>query len=409
MFRLASLVLGTALGLALIEATATVWIWFDDGVYTPATELFRRAQNIYVRDLTTRGDCRYVDTLYPHPYLAFVHNGNPPCGLRNINNVGLFNDDFPTVKIAHRYVVLLTGGSVASNLGQNWAPPAPRYLEEELNAHYVSPSGQPWLVLNGGDGAWKQPQQLILFALHATAVDAVVTLDGFNEHYYFRPQVDQRLESPASSFVDVNPFAADEDFGDAATGWVIGRVAGALASNPVLRHSHAAYMVVRRIESVARGKGTQNPNKRTTLRSFFALPADARADPEKLFAVQLGLYQKYVRGIEAIARDNGVKSAYFLQPVPAWGKTLSEEEKRNAGDLGYRDTYRRMVAGMMSLRERGLAVHDLGDLLQDETGTIYEDFIHFAREPDGRSPGYRLMAARMARSLAEAWGLRRKR
>ena len=89
----------------------------EDGRYTPAAELFERTQNTYVRDTTKGSACRYVDTLFPHPYLAFVHHANPPCGIPWVNNVGLFGDDFPTVKRTDRYVILLTGGSVASQLG----------------------------------------------------------------------------------------------------------------------------------------------------------------------------------------------------------------------------------------------------------------------------------------------------
>ncbi|MFO1079919.1 MAG: hypothetical protein U1E23_04740 [Reyranellaceae bacterium] len=404
-----STLIGIVFALALIELTAIVWLYLEDGQYTPAKVLFERAQNTYVRDLTKKADCRYVDTLFPHPFLAFVHNGNPPCGLANINNIGLFNDDFLAVKRADRYVVLLTGGSVASQLGQNFpSPPAPRYLEEELNRNYVSPNGKPFLVLNGGDGAWKQPQQLIIFSMYATTVDAVVTLDGYNEHYYFRPGTPLRLESPASNFLEVNPFAADENFGDAAVGWVIGRVAGLLGNNPFLSHSHAAYMVIRGIERVAKSKDRFGSSNRTTLTGFFALPKELYDNPDTLFALQLGLYQKYARGIEAIARDNNLKSAYFLQPVPAWGKTLSEEEKKVVGSLDYGDVYRRIVAGMLTLRDRGLALYDLGDLLKDQPGTFYEDDIHFIRTSSGDSPGYRLMAARMGSILAQTWNLQRK-
>src|SRR5690349_4306021 len=180
-----TILIGIVMALAVVEVTAIVWLYLEDGHYTSAEELFERTQNTYVKDLTKDTDCRYVDTLFPHPYLAFVHHGNPPCGLKHTNNVGLFGPDFPSIKPADRYVVLVTGGSVASQLVQNWPDPAPHYLEEELNRHYVSPNGKPWLVLNGGDGAWKQPQQLILFSLYAASVDAVVTVDGYNEHFFF--------------------------------------------------------------------------------------------------------------------------------------------------------------------------------------------------------------------------------
>lgn len=400
--------LGFIFALVLIEGAAIVWLYIEDGRYTPAAELFERTQNTYVRDTTKGTACRYVDTLFPHPYVAFVHHANPPCGLPYVNNVGLFGDDFPTVKRTDRYVVLLTGGSVASQLGQNFAPPAPRYLEEELNKRYVSPTGKPFLVLNGGDGAWKQPQQFILFSTYATSVDAVLTLDGFNEHYFFWKGAEERLERPLSNFIEVNPFVADENFGDAAIGWVMGRLAGSLALNPVLGSSHAAYLVIRGIEAAAKGKDIIKSNKRTTLNSIFRMPDDIRKDYDRAFAVQLGLYQKYARGIEAVARDNNVKTAYFLQPAPGYGKTLTDEEKRAAGDLAYADMYRRIVDGMLTLRTHGLQIYDLGDLLSNEKETIYADHIHFYRSSDGESRGYRLMATRIGEILADTWGLQRK-
>jgi hypothetical protein len=67
-----------------------------------------------------------------------------------------------------------------------------------------------------------------------------------------------------------------------------------------------------------------------------------------------------------------------------------------------------MVAGMMTLRDRGLAIYDLGDLLKDEKGTFYADDIHFIRVKGAESPGYRLMAARVGQLLAETWGLKPK-
>ena len=400
---------GIVMALAVIEVTAIAWLFIEDGHYTPAAELYERTQNTYVRDATRGTACRYVDTLFPHPYLAFVHHNNPPCGLAYVNNIGLFGDNFPTVKRTDRYVILLTGGSVASQMAQNWGPPAPHYLEDELNKKYVSPNGKPFEILNGGDGAWKQPQAFILFSMYATSVDAVVTLDGFNEYYSFWPGAEERLERPESNFLEVNPFVADENFGDAAIGWVIGRVAGVLSQNVILGHSHAAYMIIRGIESVAKSKDIFKSKKKTTIKGLFELPEEIRKDHDLAFAVQLSLYQKYERAIEAIAKDNGIKTAYFLQPVPAYGKVLTEDEKKAAGDLAYGELYRRIVAGMMTLKDKGMPIYDLGDVVQGHAETLYADHIHFYRKyPTGESAGYQIMAERMATQLAETWGLQKK-
>ena len=221
LFGLISLFVGMVLALGAVELMAIAWLFIDEGRYTPAKELFDRTQNTFVRDLMKGSDCRYIDRLFPHPYVGFVHHANPPCGRPNVNNVGLFNDDLPTVKRDDRYTILLTGGSIASQLAQFDPPPSPKYLQEELNAHYVSPNGKPFLVLNGGDGGWKQPQPFILFALYASAVDAVAVIGGLNEYYNFRHYTRVRLERPESNFLDVNPFVADENFGDAAIGWVM--------------------------------------------------------------------------------------------------------------------------------------------------------------------------------------------
>ena len=106
--------------------------------------------------------------------------------------------------------------------------------------------------------------------------------------------------------------------------------------------------------------------------------------------------------------DLGLKSAYFIQPAPAIGKTLTDEEKQLVGDLSYRDVYRKMIAGLMTLRERGLPIYDLGDIFANEKGKIYADHIHYWRDAKSESPGNRLMAARIADQLAETWGLQKK-
>lgn len=407
-FRIIGILFGIVLGAALIEVSAIAWLYFENYRYEPADKLFESMQNVYVRGVTRSANCRYIDTLFPHPYLAFVHHGNPPCGIPNVNNAGLFNDDLPVVKRPDRFTILLTGGSVASQLAQN-EPSGPRFLEEELNKHYVSPNGKPFLVLVGGDGAWKEPQPFILFALYASAVDGVVSLEGGNERFLFVPGTESRLEKPASNFLAVNPFAADENFGDAAIGYLMGRIAGALAEAPILGHSHAVYLIVRGIEAAAKGHGNLKSSKRTTLDSLFAMPEEIRKDPDKLFAVQLGLYRKYMSMTEAIAKNQGVKSAYFMAPVPAYGKELSEEEKRAVGDLSYGPRYRRMVDGMMKLRDEGVPVYDLGEVFKDVRQQIYaDDSGHMLRTENNDSRGNRIMAAKMAETIAAAWDLKSK-
>jgi hypothetical protein len=400
--KLVSAAIGVVIALALLEIAAIAWLGLRDGRYTPAPELFQRGTNTFVRETANSRGCRYADTLFPHPYLASVHHANPPCGIADLNNVGLFGADYPAIRRDDRYTILLTGGSVAAQMGQMLKPPAPHYLEEALNARYVSPTGKPFLVLNGGDGAWKQPQQMILFSLFADRVDAVVTLDGYNEQHLFRPGTTARFELPGNNFIDANPIVAQDSFGSVVASWLAGRVAGWMEQS-LLVHSHAAYLV-----SEALSRATTNPENigANTYWRMMVLPSEIYDNADKLYAWQLAQWRKYIEIMDLTAKSHGVKAMFFLQPVPAVGKTLTEDEKRATPDASYGERYQRIVRDLEALNQGGIAVRSLLDVFAGETGTIYADWIHALQQPDGESRGYRLMADRMAHDMAEGWGLR---
>ena len=162
------------------------------------------------------------------PIVAFVHHANPPCGMPWVNNVGLFGPDFPTVKPTDRYVVMLTGGSVASQLGA-----------EPEAAGAALPRG-------GAEQEVRQPQRQALDGAErrrrrlegAAALHPVLALRQLGRRHGHAGRLQRALScsSPAcgpsgssgrlSNFIEVNPFVADENFGDAAIGWVMGRIAG---------------------------------------------------------------------------------------------------------------------------------------------------------------------------------------
>jgi hypothetical protein len=123
---------------------------------------------------------------------------------------------------------------------------------------------------------------------------------------------------------------------------------------------------------------------------------------------QLAQYRRYIRLMNLIAREEGVKAIFFLQPVPALAKTLTDAERQVNPDMWYRDHYRNVVSTLRELRKEGIAVYDIVDVFADEKGTIYADDVHPQRANNGESRGYRLIAARMARDMAAAWGLQSK-
>jgi len=401
LLKLSAFLFSAILLVLLLEAGSFAVLAWRYGGFTSSRERFRRDTNTYTERVTRSGACSYVDTLFPHPYLAFVHHGNAPCGIPDINNIGLFGRNYPSEKSPDKFVVLLTGGSVAAQFAQ-FHNAAPSYLEQILNRDYVSPKGGAFEVLNGGDGAWKQPQQTILLMLYADAVDGVVTLDGFNEHYMIGSG--KRFEYPANNFITVNPLAV-EDFDAIARSWIWGGVHRFAAQNPVLSRSSTVYLILKVLGPAVRGEVPADARK-TTVDSLFALPPDW--EPSKRIDWSQKQYRKYITMMQSVARDSGLLSAFFIQPVPAIGKTLTAKEKAVTGDLSYASTYRSMTDSLLALRSGGVPIYSLLDMFQDSQETLYGDEIHMIQGTDGESVGYRMMAEQMVRVLAQSWHLKRR-
>jgi hypothetical protein len=176
-----------------------------------------------------------------------------------------------------------------------------------------------------------------------------------------------------------------------------------VARNRILSRSQAVSIVLARVDASLR-QDLQSAQPKTTVNTIFALPAGW--GEEKRIAWADGQYRKYIRAMDAVAEQNGVLAAHFIQPVPAIAKPLTEAEKRVVGDLGYRERYRRITNDVLALASEGTPIYSLLDLFEHNPHTLYADVIHLRQAPDGESEGYRLMAERMATVLAQTWKLR---
>jgi hypothetical protein len=184
--KFAALCLGIIAALAGLEILSTAWLTIRDGRYTPARGTLRHVAKTRTSRTSpaaaaalagTSTRCSRIHTS-PSSTTATI-----PAAFPAPTTSACWATAYPVARNPDRYVILLAGGSVASQISQLAQPGRRSFLEEELNRAYVSPTGKPFLVLNGGLGAWKQPQQLILLAIYGDFIDAVVTLDGYNEQH----------------------------------------------------------------------------------------------------------------------------------------------------------------------------------------------------------------------------------
>src|SRR5262249_30144168 len=77
----------------------------------------------------------------------------------------------------------------------------------ELLEKNFSYEGRRIVVINGASASWKEPQQLIQLLLNANAIDAVVSIEGFNElAFHFSSKYHYDMAAPMlQTYARANP------------------------------------------------------------------------------------------------------------------------------------------------------------------------------------------------------------
>lgn len=397
-----SLSLGFLLSIGLCELLAMGVTVFRTGRLLKLPHDIRSQGNAFA--LSVAGQMGgYMDTLHPHPYLAHVHRPTPGSS-SPVNNIGLFGRDMPSRRDESFFTILVTGGSVACQVAGSSEETA--FLEREFRSYRAAGTGRPIRVINGADGAWKQPQQAITVLLYHNAVDAVVTLDGFNEHYCLNGNL-TRMEIPSSNYQAVSPLA-DSSPDSFVKAWWIKNAADTCANLPLINRLHCTYYVHQGLvqwgRSVMRSDSDMAGSSAATA-ALFSLPADW--SPKEREDYNFNLYREHIRSIHYLLQPRGIPHLHLLQPVPALYKALTDKEKAVVGDLGYVDVYRRVESMFAELRAEGIPTGSLLRVFETTPSTVYADPIHCVIKPGTRpgtfsSTGYKLMAQEIARQLSAA-------
>lgn len=339
--------------------------WFDSGVAWAGNNAF--ASQI---GGTLAG---YTATLAVHPYLAHVHKAGP-----GINRQGLFGRDFPQARDPHVYQVLVTGGSVACQLAG--IRPEDGALTVELEKNYISANGRPIRVYNGADGAWKLPQQTILMMMYAGRFDLVISVDGFNEHYKVKGDL-EFLEVPSPIFRTVSPVGFHAKPALVAL-WGAGELNQALAGMPGIRNLFLSHLIGHSALILARSLDEKTKPRTTPLMPMeYPLGETFGSQRQQRQKQQLSQLETYLELNHAICRQQGAQYLSVLQPCPAIGKNLTEEELSKVGPLDYKISYLQMASSYEKAhQENGTPYLNLLEVFKEKKQTIYTDHIHCSAE-----------------------------
>lgn len=403
---------GAAVPLLLMELYGFARLTGETGEVRAPSARLRGETNSYISQVTESGGGRefrrrsFAATLTPHPYVAYVNRPAPdPDSPSRPNNYGFFNREFPYERDPRLFHVLVTGGSVATQFAQIRRD-GPRYLEDALNRRFVPPKGERFVVLNGALGGWRYPQQIGIAAMTASAVDAVVTLDGFNE-VAMMLRDGALVESPGSKFLHSNP-ALENGYERMVGDWLAGWLFETSLRHWWLRNSNYFCLVSQKLREAVRAAFEQDDDRSYATR-IFEMPKLGR---DRRWKYAVGRYTDYQRFLHGACRQVGIRSAHFLQPIPGLGKPLSDRERGYARPLAEDvvELYKLMEAEMSVMRTRdGLPTASLVEVFRDRPETLYADWPHCILDRGtGESEGYRLMAEAVAEELGRLWALEQR-
>jgi hypothetical protein len=299
--------------------------------------------------------------------------------------------EFPVERDPAKFTILLTGGSSAMLLGAARKDEgSPTFLESAIER--LDFGDRKALILNAAEGGTTQPRQAIALLMYGDVVDAVVTLDGFNECAFLgRNSYAQKLGAPPEWFEDLNPLVGGYDRLGAS--WQANQLRDLSTSCNSRAVFLATRMLRRRLESTGGGPDD----------FYKALWRRPRAwSQEQQVAWNTKRYEHFIRMMHSMASDLTIQEANFVQPCPAIDKELTAREKQVVGSLEYAGAYEKMNDALLELNREQIPVISLTDCFQTVGETVYVDNVH------NNSTGYRILAERIAGELARLWNLKFK-
>lgn len=330
-----------------------------------------------------------------HPYYGFVAN---PAN-SGVNKFGFpGNEEQIQTASSDKLVVAVVGGSVALQLVQA----AGDVLESGLKS-IPALRNKKIVLLNLGNGAFKQPQGLITLTdilSRGGHIDLVIALDGFNE--IALPEAHGNLPDGISPFYPQHwrQLAESELYPGQMSAIAKLQYATAvrakLAENfarTIVRHLLTANLIWRVADEqlqIAAARYRKAMDEQPPTDPHMRLTRDHRAflGPATRYRTRRELYLDLAREwgrssvlINDMLAAQGGRYFHFLQPnqYVRGGKPIGEEERKIA--INPASPYRRPVetgypylrAMGASLRRAGVWFEDLTELFKDDSQEIYKD------------------------------------
>jgi hypothetical protein len=350
--------------------------------------------------------CSYAETLGPHPYLGYsIHaKARENCDLYTyaLNNRGMSGPDYPVEKDDEFFTILLTGGSVADQLGAVEDPNSGHFLTNYFNKNFISPNGKPFRVIISALGDYRFPQNVISVMINNDIIDGVIDISGFNESH--NHQFYNRLERPSANYWSQFELeTADFKKSNNKKVFELSKWMG----NSLCKYSYGCVFIIeKRISQLMNAPKSEARHMAQKPYSDFTNEV-----PKNLKISRYNKHRNYYRILTGMCRELKFKCAFFLQPVPQLYKSLSPAEELivRKENPNFGEVYAELLKELLVLQNENIPLYSLAKVFEDERRTIYSDHIHYQwAEGEEIHYGYKPILREIGKVLVKQWNLKKK-
>lgn len=323
----------------------------------------------------------------PHPYFGFQLDPAMETADEKINNYGFLDEhDFPFKASPNQYVVGIFGGSLAAHFATAIQGPLKKYFIEKLKEARPALAAKEIVILSMAHGGSKQPQQFFTFAYFSQMFDLTLNIEGLND----------TLLSPNGKFPLDYPVMSQFFYTHSSEGKKLLRkleevrdieksVVSFFYQHQFIASLNTVQVLLPRLQHLLAQRYLKTMDQFFTHQSIYDRPRsfehDHLQDESVRIKVKAEIWQKYVRFQANLAKLEGVRALFFLQPNQyiEGSKPIGKEEAKIAWvDAASRfrmtkKAYAHLESAVGAMAKEGLEVFSLVQAFQREKRQVYID------------------------------------
>lgn len=361
-------------------------------------------------------ECTYEDSQIPHPFFGYIYHDVGECGTA----LGFVNSRLDELPSDDHYNILVVGGSLAESFawykGVETAYGKDKdmqiLIERMFNEKFTGPTGKKIRFHNMAMGNYSNPHQIITLVHSLPLIDAVISIEGYNESFFFTSKERLRVQN---NFVKMS--SAYNPGPNILSKYLVRGVS--IIEKSFFRNFYTSVLIadVVRTNLLKINNDNDLQEKSDLYKSFrrFNTYPDSLSTDE-VYELKKKHYFQMLRSFQSIAKANNIHYAIVFQPIIYSKQNLSSEEemiviknKRSFEEGARTKFFTEIIDEILRKSENNANIFDGRSIFDRIDMPIYSDEVHFLMDNGEIENGHHLFVKYLMERVAAPLRLLKKK